>query len=166
MVCLNYWYAHMQRCIIHTPKCCVFIFIYVIYLLESPKSHWAPSAKKFNNRELPKICLLYKDVVCLFKLMRPFDRDAELANRRESYICLNWSWRLLWNSQRLTNFPRARTKEKYSKIHQTLNDLDKMKYSSSHFSWLINSKHFTSNYLLTPYFESCLQLLLCVYSCK
>lgn len=77
----------MQLCIIDTQKCCV-LYLDMSFICLRVQNRTGPQVrKKFNNREMHYICLLYKDGVCLFKLVLRFDGDVELkANQKGSHV--------------------------------------------------------------------------------
>lgn len=54
----------MQRCIIHPPKCCVFIFIYVIYLPET-QNCTAVNAKVYSPESYRKRVFMLTETVSL-----------------------------------------------------------------------------------------------------
>lgn len=76
----------MQRCIIHPPKCCVFIFIYVIYLPET-QNCTAVNAEVYSPESYRKRVFMLTETVSLPGAWR----FIYLQDSDTSVMCQKWS---------------------------------------------------------------------------
>lgn len=155
------WIIDMHTCnnALFIHQSVVFLYLYVSFICLRVQNLTGSREQKSSTIENCIQCVYYTKTVCafFFKLMLRFDRDVELEeNRGRSYICLNWGWGPLWNLQSLTKFSRAWIKKKYSEIHQTLNNLDEIKYSSQLLFMIHQLQPLFIKLLFTSYFDTCL----------